>query len=402
MKQKENQRILGKHVRVLNDSRKTNLNNNDLVVGVSGSGKTGGYVIPNLRCCQESIYVADTKGLLYKQYAKDLEQVGYKVYLIDFVHPEYSRGYNPLDYIRPGRLPDSCREQDILTIAASMIPVRIYSEPFWEESAQVVLASLIAFAKEALPYEEQNLISVCKLNRVLGTPEGERIFAELEAEFPESFAVKKYKEYRNVFNAEKTWACISQVVNRALGAYDIYEVKEMFRNRDGFHIADTGREKSAVFVHISDTDRSFDGLINVFYTQVFQELCADADKMPDGRLKIPVRIILDDFATNIYIPNFDKLISVIRSRDISVSIILQSISQLETLYTTAEAKTILNGCDHLLYLGGQDVDTAIYIGAKANRTVDHILQMGVQEAYLFTRGETPKKIEKYPPYETVR
>lgn len=291
MKQKENQRILGKHVRVLNDSRKTNLNNNDLVVGVSGSGKTGGYVIPNLRCCQESIYVADTKGLLYKQYAKDLEQVGYKVYLIDFVHPEYSRGYNPLDYIRPGRLPDSCREQDILTIAASMIPVRIYSEPFWEESAQVVLASLIAFAKEALPYEEQNLISVCKLNRVLGTPEGERIFAELEAEFPESFAVKKYKEYRNVFNAEKTWTCISQVVNRALGAYDIYEVKEMFRNRDGFHIADTGREKSAVFVHISDTDRSFDGLINVFYTQVFQELCADADKMPDGRLKIPVRII---------------------------------------------------------------------------------------------------------------
>ena len=140
----------------------------------------------------------------------------------------------------------------------------------------------------------------------------------------------------------------------------------------------------------------------MFYTQVFQELCADADKMPDGRLKIPVRIILDDFATNVYIPNFDKLISVIRSRDISVSIILQSISQLETLYTTAEAKTILNGCDHLLYLGGQDVDTAIYIGAKANRTVDHILQMGLQEAYLFTRGETPKKIEKYPPYETVR
>ena len=119
-----------------------------------------------------------------------------------------------------------------------------------------------------------------------------------------------------------------------------------------------------VFVNVSDTDRTFDPLVNTFYTQALHCLCKEADGNPDGRLKVPVRIILDDFANNVYIPHFDKLISVIRSRELSVSVILQSISQLETLYTSAQATTILNGCDHMLYLGGQDVKTADYISKR--------------------------------------
>ena len=113
---------------------------------------------------------------------------------------------------------------------------------------------------------------------------------------------------------------------------------------------------------------------------------------------MPVRIILDDFATNVYIPDFDKIISVIRSREISVSLILQSLSQLETMYTPAQAKTIINGCDHLLYLGGQDVQTADYISIKANQPIDKILNMGLSDAYLFTRGEMPKRVEKINPF----
>ena len=150
----------------------------------------------------------------------------------------------------------------------------------------------------------------------------------------------------------------------------------------------------ALFVNVSDMDRSFDRLVNVFYTQAIQQLCREADRNPDGRLKVPVRIILDDFATNVVIPDFDKIILVIRSRELSVSVILQSISQLETLYTPAQAMTILNGCDHMLYLGGQDVDTADYISIKANKPIENILNMGLGDAYLFERGAKPRKVEK--------
>lgn len=399
----ENSRILGKDIYVSNDCKKTGLNNNDLIVGVSGSGKTGGYVIPNIERCKESMVVADTKGNLYKRHCKKLKKEGYKVYLLDFVNMENSCSYNPLDYIRPGKKPNTFKQQDILTIARAMCPDIAKDDPFWDESARMVLASLIAFVKEALPKEEQNLVSVCKLFKLLGGGRGankefEQIFSELEAEYKDSFAVKKYKGYNKVLESERTWGCICQFVSRSVDIYDLEEAKTMFDGKGDFHISQLGEQKTAVFVNISDTDRAFDSLINVFYTQLLHELCAVADRTEEGCLKVPVRIILDDFATNVYIPDFDKIISVIRSRGVSVSLILQSISQLETLYTPAQAKTIINGCDHLLYLGGQDVDTAQYIAIKANRTTENILNMKLNDAYLFSRGELPRMIEKVPPY----
>lgn len=394
-----NSRILGKNVFVSNDARSTGLNNNDLIVGVSGSGKTGGYVIPNVERCQESMIIADTKSNLYKKLYVKLVKAGYDVHVIDFVNLDNSDAYNPLDYIKNGKVPGTLREQDILSIAAAMVPITAKNDPFWEESARTVLASLIAFVKEALPESEQNLESVNRLYKTLGCDTGKRLFEELEAENPESFAVKKYAAYSNLFDAEKTWACVRKFLTCALDLYDLAETKNMFNRKSAFNIRDIGSKKTAVFVNVSDTDRAFDRLANVFYTQVFHELCAAADESPGGRLKVPVRIILDDFATNIYIPNFDKIISVIRSREISVSLILQSISQLQTLYTLPQAKTIINGCDHLLYLGGTDVDTAQFIGTKANKTADTILNMKLDDAYLFSRGELPQMIEKVPPYQ---
>ena len=399
MKKNLNQRILGKNIYVSNDCRKTGLNNNDLIVGVSGSGKTGGYVIPNIEISNESMIIADTKGNLYRKYAKKLEDAGYVIHLLDFVNLDNSESYNPLDYIKPGKEEDSCREQDIITIARAMVPGKTKDDPFWDESARTVVASLIAFVKEALPEKEQHLESVLKIFKLLGTPEGTQLFREFEAEKPNSFAIKKYQQYQKTFAADRTWGCICQFVTEALELYDLAEVKELFHKRSAFQFSELGEQKTAVFINISDTDRAFDKLVNVFYTQALHELCAAADKKENGCLDIPVRIILDDFATNVYIPDFDKIISVIRSRGISVSIILQSISQLETLYTKPQAQTIINGCDHLLYLGSQDVDTAQFIGVKANKTTDHILNMKLNEAYLFSRGELPKMIEKVPPYQ---
>ena len=157
-----------------------------------------------------------------------------------------------------------------------------------------------------------------------------------------------------------------------------------------------GKHKTALFLTISDTDRSMDRLTNLFYTQALHELCNSADQdYKDHRLAVPVRVILDDFAANVYIPDFDKIISIIRSREVSVSIILQSLSQLESMYGGARAKTILNNCDHCLYLGGQDVDTAKYMSIKTNKSINSILNMQLNAAWMFERGTVPQQVEKY-------
>ena len=156
-----------------------------------------------------------------------------------------------------------------------------------------------------------------------------------------------------------------------------------------------------MFLNLSDTDRTFDSFINIFYTQALQILCDQANQRPSGRLAVPVRIIMDDFATNANIPNFDKIISVIRSRDISVSLILQSLTQLEAMYCKPVATTIINNCDHLLYLGTQDIDTANFIGCRAFKTPEDILCMPRDKAYIITNGEKAKLVNKIKPYSTM-
>lgn len=386
-------RIIAKNKIISNNGWETGLNNNDLVIGASGAGKSSGYVIPNILHSEESMIVTDTKGILHRLLKGKLEKRGFEVRVLDFVNMEKSCSYNPFDYIE--RIADGRYiEQDIVSIADAMIPVRDKYDAFWEEMSKIVLESLIAFALECLPEEERNMCSVAELYKVLPDKIGARLFEELEAEAPDSFAVKKYCSYKKVFRAERTWGNISQQLSNMLEMYDFSEAAKLFGGTDSFRIEDLGRKKMVLFINVSDTNRAFDRLINTFYTQAFRRLCREADGNPDGKLKVPVRIILDDFATNVFVPDFDRLISVIRSRDISASVILQSISQLETLYTSSQAKTILNGCDHMLYLGGQDIKTAEYISIKADQPMDKILNMGLDEAILFERGKKPEYVEK--------
>ena len=171
----------------------------------------------------------------------------------------------------------------------------------------------------------------------------------------------------------------------------------MITNTDKIDIKAIGREKTALFLNISDTDRSMDRLVNVFYTQALQMLCEEAESRPECRLAVPVRFIMDDFATNADIPDFDKMVSVIRSRQISVSIMLQSITQLDGIYGPDKAGTIINNCDIMLYLGGQDIKTAEIVSIKANVPLNSILDMSTKDAWLFTRGEPGKKVKKYNP-----
>ncbi len=399
-KREAKERILAQGISVSNDTRITGLNNNDLIIGSSGAGKTGGYVIPNIQNISGSLIVTDTKGNLEKRFAKELRKKGYAVYTLDLVNPMRSCGYNPLQGIR--RYKDGCyREQDIITLADILIPSLDKDEPFWEQAAAAYVAFLIAFALEALPESERNMCSVCKLHRTFIKNNGDLSFAEWVREHPDSFSAKRYDKVQGIRSVDKTWNCIVEFANRGLDIFDYREAKYIFEREAYFDIRSLGRKKTVLFFNVSDTDRAFDNIANAFYTQALQMLCAEADRNKDSRLKVPVRIIMDDFASSARIPHFDKVISVIRSREISVSLILQSMTQLESMYSAAEAATIINNCDHLLYLGSQDQRTAEFIGCRAYKTPETILCKPTDKAYLLINGERAKLVDKVKPYSTL-
>ncbi|MCR4640539.1 MAG: type IV secretory system conjugative DNA transfer family protein [Lachnospiraceae bacterium] len=423
-------RVLGKGVRMSENTRLTRLNNNTLVTGIAGCGKTGSYVVPNLFSTKGSIVVVDTKGLLYKTYGGQLKKRGYKTICLDFVQPERSAPFNPMKMIKRYKkkafrkayqvtrendetlleaFADECevetyRQQDLQKIAKLIIPDETDDkERFWPDAAQNVLISLMAYVMEVLPAEEQHLGSVSRLFKKMCSEITERdfekvsFFAALEDEDPDSFAVKAYYMYAHCFPADKCWASIAQFVANGLMVFDYDENRQMLC-RDGIDLAECGRVKTALFVNVSDTDRSMDNIVNLFYSQLFQLLCNEADAKPDGRLDVPVHVILDDFAANVYIPDFDKIVSVIRSREVSVSIMLQSLSQLKSLYSEGQASTIINNCDNMIYMGGQDVETAKFFAEKAGKLPESILQLDLDHEWIFTRGRAAQLLEKVPPY----
>lgn len=388
-------RILAKDRTISNDTWVTGLANNDLIIGNSGSGKTSGYVIPNINQHFGSYVVADTKGNLANKLAPSLKDDGYDIYTLDFVNLSKSIKYNPLEYIR--RYDDgSYNEQDVHSIAAILLPMNSnIKDPYWEYAARTVIECCIAYVLESLAPEEQNLVNVSKVLNELGTEHAKKMFAALEHNNPSSLAVKKFKRLTKNEKAEKMFASTQGIAAEAFSFFDMNCAEQVFAGETLFKISDLGNKKTVLFVNISDTDRSSDTAANLFYCQALQVLCRCADEQPDSRLKVPVRFILDDFGCNTKMPNFDKVISVIRSREISVSIILQSITQLKSMYSPAEASTIINNCDHILYLGsGSDIETAEFIGVRTNQPPNTVLNMPNSKAYLFERGKKAELVDK--------
>lgn len=399
-----NRRILAKGCYISNNTWATGLNNNDIIIGPSGSGKTRGYVKPNILQCNESMIIADTKGNLIKDLKKPLEKAGYKVIDMNFKNLAHSYGYNPFDYIRYDKESGRYNEQDILTIASAIVPKPASkNDPFWELAAKMYFTSAVAYTMECLPEDEHNLDSAITLSLQMGSGNYAKLIEELECVNPDSLAARTYNLFKSTYKSEKTEASILAILGEKFNGLILSELLKMYKSENRIDFSSLGREKTAVFLSISDTDRSKDRIISLFYTQALQALCNSADfDYEDCRLPVPVRFILDDFATNAYIPDFDKIISVIRSREIYVSIILQSINQLDALYGASNAKTIINNCDNCLYLGGQDIDTANYMSFKANKSITTILNMPLDEAYLFTRGREPRIVKKYDITEHTR
>ena len=391
-----NERILARDVTVSNDTWATGLNNNDIIIGPSGAGKTRGYVIPNILQANESMVITDTKGNLRRQLGGILERQGYTVLDLDITDCAASPwGYNPLRHIR--QQGGKYNEQDILTAAACLVPITNELEPFWDLAARMLLECLIGYVLECLPDEEHTPDIVARLLQEMSGKTFDVLFRELEQIEPECFAVERYKMHRLAAKADKMTASIQGVLATQLSPFLFDGAKALFSNSRQIRFEDLAERKTAVFLTVSDTDRSLDALVTLFYAQALQSLCRYADKSPGCRLPVPVRFILDDFAANTRIPDFDQTTSIIRSREISVSLIIQSLSQLDALYGPSRAKTILNNCDHCLYLGGQDVETAAYVSKKANKPTSDILNMPLGDAWLFTRGQPPQKVQKYCP-----
>ncbi|MGN1120049.1 MAG: type IV secretory system conjugative DNA transfer family protein, partial [Oscillospiraceae bacterium] len=221
---------------------------------------------------------------------------------------------------------------------------------------------------------------------------------EVELTAPESITARRYSTFKQVMAAEKTWGCINQFVTNALNQFYIGEVMDMLQQENSLRIEAIGNAPTALFVNVSDSDRSLDGLVNIFYTQCLRTLIKEADKNPNSRLRVPVRLVLDDFAASTIIPDFDNLISIIRSRDIYVSVILQSLTQLDSKYGVSNARTIINNCDHIIYLGVSDSDTCDYIANRSGMTPDKIMYMPLDKEILIERGSRGRFVDKVKPY----
>ncbi len=406
-------RFLGDGFKISNDTRVTMRNCNDIICGPAGSGKSGGIVYAQLKSLTDSsLIVSDTKGRLCHLFNKELKLKNYKVKILDLVNPERSCVYNPLDYIRKNKN-GSYKEQDIARLAAALMPDGMSrDDPFWELSARNVLEFFIAFTLQALPEEEHDMYTVSRLFRSFIKPSGEAGFVPWINEHPTSLAAIRYAQIKGMQAAEKTLSSIYAFVTLALKNFDIEEYRNIFdpyysakspnkrgKRREGLDIAALGREKTVLFLNVSDNDSSLDAITNLIYTQALQMLIGEADKNKDGRLKLPVRIILDDFAAaSGRIPNFDRIIAVVRSRDLWISLIIQSFSQLESMYSPSQSLSIINNCDTIIYLGGNDLKSAEFIGTRANKTPEVILSMDRDKEYVLESGKPAALIKKIPPY----
>ena len=333
-------------------------NKNILVIGGSGSSKTRFFVKPNLMQMHSSYVVTDPKGTVLVECGRMLSKNDYRIKVLNTINFAKSMHYNPFAYIRS--------EKDILKLVNTIIvntkgEGQQASEDFWVKAEKLYYTALIAYIWYEAPEEEQNFSMLIDLVDASEAREDDEnfknavdlLFEELEQKNPNHFAVRQYKKYK--LAAGKTAKSILISCGARLAPFDIKELRDLTAY-DELELDTLGEKKTALFVIISDTDATFNFIVSIMYSQLFNLLCDKADDVYNGRLPIHVRCLLDEFANIGQIPQFEKLIATIRSREISASIILQSKSQLKALYKD-NASTIEGNCDTTLFLGGKEKDT---------------------------------------------
>ena len=333
-------------------------NKNILVIGGSGSGKTRFFVKPSLMQMHSSYVVTDPKGTVLIECGKLLQRGGYRIKVLNTINFKKSMRYNPFAYLRS--------EKDILKLVNTIIANtkgdgEKSGEDFWVKSERLFYCALIGYIHYEAPEEEKNFTTLLEMINASEAREDDPefqspvdlMFERLEEKDPEHFAVRQYKKF--LLSAGKTRSSILISCGARLAPFDIRELRELMET-DEMELDTLGDRKTALFVIISDTDDTFNFVVSILYTQLFNLLCDKADDEYGGRLPVHVRCLLDEFANIGQIPKFEKLIATIRSREISASIILQSQSQLKAIYKD-NADTITGNCDTTLFLGGKEKTT---------------------------------------------
>ena len=366
--------ILSQNMRLGLNAKKHRRNLNVLVVGGSDAGKTRFYAKPNLMQCNTSFIVADPKGEMLRSIAPLLIENGYDIKVFNLIEPENSDRYNPFVYIR--------KDKDVIKLISNLIQNTTpknasQNDPFWEKSEIALDSALMLYLLHEAPPEEQTFEMLMFLIENAATVEDEDesgyqspvdiLFQGLEDEKPEHIAVRQYKIFKQASGKTAKSILISAAVR--LAAFNLPEIAKM-TSYDNLDIGTLGERKRAIFCVIPDNDNSFNYLVGMLYTQAFQALYFNADNNHGGELPIPVHIVMDEFA-NVALPdNFERILATMRSRRISVSIIIQNMAQLKALFKDSW-ENITGNCDTLLYLGGNEQSTHEYISKMLGKeTID--------------------------------
>lgn len=423
----EENKIFTQNVRMGLDGRKHRRNLNTVVVGGSGAGKTRFYAKVNLCQANTSFVVLDPKGELLRDTGYLLTQKGYDVRVLDLLNMEKSHCYNPFVYLRD----DNDVQRLVTNLFKSTTPKGSQSnDPFWDTAASMLLLALIFYLKYEAPPEEQNFPMVMEMLRAADVREDmdeytsplDELFERLEMKNPDHIAVKYYKDYHS--GSAKTLKSIQITLAARLEKFNLSSLAALTAT-DELDLPSLGEKKVALFALIPDNDTSFNFLVSILYTQLFQQLFYLADHKYGGALPVPVHFLMDEFS-NVSLPDdFSKILAVMRSRQVFVSIILQNIAALKALFEK-EWESILGNCDEFLYLGGNEtsshklisesylgkatIDTNTYgkssgrngnystnyqISGRELMTPDEVRMLDNRYALLFIRGELPIMDEKY-------
>ena len=418
--------IITQNMRLGLNAKKHRRNLNVLVIGGSGAGKTRFYAKPNIMQCNTSFIIADPKGEMLRAVAPLLLEKGYDVKVFNLITPQDSDGYNPFVYVRT--------DEDVIKLITNLIQNTTpknaqQNDPFWEKSEIALDTALMLYLLHEAPPEEQNFEMLMFMIENAATMEDDdeyqspvdMLFQGLEEENPEHIALRQYKIFKQASGKTAKSILISAAVR--LAAFNLPEIARM-TSYDDLDLGSMGEKKKAIFCVIPDNDNSFNYLVGMLYTQAFQELYYRADHIHGGELPIPVHFVMDEFA-NVALPdNFERLLATMRSRRISVSIIIQNMAQLKALFKD-NWESLVGNCDTMLYLGGNEQSTHEYLSKMLGKetidtrtrgitkgqhgssntnyqnagrelmTLDEVRLLNNAKALVFIRGEKPIEDKKF-------
>ena len=423
---KSENKLMTQNVSIGLNAKKHRRHLNTLVCGGSGAGKTRFYCKPNLMQCNSSFVILDPKGEIVRDVGKLLEAKGYEIKVLDLISMEKSHCYNPFVYLQN----DNDIQRLVTNLFKSTTPKGSQSnDPFWDTAASMLLLALVFYLHYEAPEDEQNFAMIMEMLRAGAIEDEEEprpspldnLFSELEYENPDHIALKYYHSYHS--GSAKTLKSIQITLAARLEKFNLESLASL-TSTDELELETLGEKKTALFALIPDNDTSFNFLVSILYTQLFQQLFYSADHIHGGSLPIPVHFLMDEFA-NVSLPDdFDKILSVMRSRSVSVSIILQNLAQLKALFEK-QWESIVGNCDEFLYLGGNEqsthkyvsellgkstIDTNTYgksegrsgsystnyqISGRELLTPDEVRMLDNRYAILFIRGERPVLDFKY-------